>query len=174
MKKLGYLYKEKLQDEFKNSFESKNNFFIISYLGTKAADFSTLRTKLRKVGTRALVTKNTLINRVLKEKKLEETANFINGPTAFIVGMDNPILVSKILVDFSKDCKTINLLGGFLENRIVDSNELKRISEIPSIETLHYMLCNSLESPIRGFVSVLSNNIKKFLCALNQIAEKRR
>ena len=174
MKKLGYFYKERLQDEFKKSLESKNNFFVISYLGTKASDFSILRTRLRKTGARMLVSKNTLTNRVLKQKKMDEFTNLIDGPTAFILGIDDPLLVSKILVNFNKDHKTINLVGGLLENRTVDSNELKRISEIPSVETLHYMLCNCLESPIRGFVSLLNNNIKKFLCILSQIVEKRR
>jgi len=174
MKKLGYFYKENLQDELKRWLELKNNFCVLSYLGTKASDFSILRTRLRRLGIRALVLKNTLTKRVLKEKGLDELASFVDGPTAFILGIDDPVSVSKILVDFSKDHKTINLRGGFFEEKVIDYNELKRISEIPSKENLHYMLCNCLESPIRGFASVLHNNIKQFLCLLNQIVEKRR
>jgi len=143
MTKTAYkLIVEKLQDEFKKSLESKNNFFVISYLGTEASDFGVLRSRLKKTGARTLVLKNSLTKNVLKKKNLDEFIGLIEGPTAFVLEINDPISVSKVLVDFSKEHKSINLRGGFLEDRLVDYNELRKISEIPSKDTLHYMLCN--------------------------------
>ena len=174
MKKLGYFYKDCLQKEFKKLIDEKNDFFIISYSGTKASDFSLLRNDLKQTGARALVLKNTLSKKALKENKVEGIDALIDGPTAFILGVDDPISVSKTLVEFNKKHETINLRGGFLESKVIDQEELKRISEIPPKEILYSMLCNCLESPIRGFVGALHNNLQKLVGVLNQITEKRR
>ena len=174
MKKLGYFYKDSLQNEFKKLIDENKDFLIISYLGTKASDFSLLRGKLKQAGTRALVLKNTLSKRALKDKKIKEIDKFIDGPTAFILGIDDPVAISKVLVDFANKHETINLRGGFFENEIIDHEEIKRISQIPPKETLYYMLCSALESPIRGFAGVLRNSLQKLTCVLNQITEKRR
>ncbi len=120
-----------------------------------------LRAGLRKAGIRYQVRKNTLTLKAVKELGLEGLDDFLKGPTA-IAACPNLTDAAKIINNFSKENKAVEIKGGIMEGKAIDANTVKELAALPSKEVLIARALGGLNAPITSLV-----------IALNAIAEKQ-
>src|SRR5690606_13636239 len=71
-----------------------------AYQGTSVADQVELRAALSQAGAQMRVVKNTLLRRAAEQAGLEHFAELAEGPTAIVVGKDEPLSAAKALTEY--------------------------------------------------------------------------
>ena len=140
MKKVGQLYRESLVGHVKDGVTGNDNVFLLSYSQVSGLQMSDLRKSLTRTGASMCVTKNSVIQLALKEIEQEQLAEKISGQTALVWGGADSSEVSKVLIDFIKESENFVVQGGLLQGKLLEQDDVKKLSELPSREVLLSML----------------------------------
>ena len=83
---------------------SRSKVAIVSdYRGLSVKELTELRRKVQEVGGDVTVAKNTLIRRVINDTEgMPAIDEILQGPTALVVGYEDPVAPVKALMDFLK------------------------------------------------------------------------
>lgn len=160
---------EKLADMLKNSSAG----VIVDYKGINVADDTKLRAKLRDAGVNYSVIKNTLLSFAVKEAGLDELEAVLKGTTALAVSEEDPVSAAKILSEYASKNKKFTIKGGFVDGKVISSDEVNNLAKLPSREVLLSKVLGGFNAPISGFVNLLNANIRGLAIVLNAIAEKK-
>jgi large subunit ribosomal protein L10 len=173
MKKIGLIVRETLEKRIKNYLQESNSVFIITYSKLSSPDLSLLRQMLRAAHANIFVAKNSVARRALKDSGFKDLLGLVQGPCGLVFIKAEPVAVSKILCNFSKDHEPLKLEGGFLEDKILGKKEIETIARLPGKEVLRAQLVTALNSPLSGLVCVLKQTLKKIVYCLDQIKQKK-
>jgi len=173
MKKLGLLFKETSENRIKNTLKISNAVFIVRYSGVSSPDLSSLRLSLRGSKAELFVVKNSVARRALKSAGLEPIVKGIEGPCGLVFVKDEPVAVSKVLCNFSKDHEALKLEGGSMQEKVLEIKDIEAMSKLPSREILLAMVVGALNAPISGLVITLNQVLAKFVICLDQIKQKK-
>lgn len=148
--------KEQLVKDIAGRLERSKSIVLADYRGLSVAEDTELRAKLRAAGVGYEVLKNTMTSRAAAQVNLSELDAYLAGPTAVAFGYDDAVTAAKILHDFSREHKALELKGGVVEGRIVSGEEISEIAKLPSREGLLSMLLSVLQAPMRNLAYVVS------------------
>lgn len=143
------------------------------YRGLTVDQDTQLRNALRKAGVDYKVVKNTLTRFAANENGLGGLDTYLNGPTAMASSDSDPVAPAKILSEFAKKYDKLEIKVGVVEGKIIDSNGVKALAELPPREVLIARVLGGFNAPISGFVNVLNGNMRGLVVALNAIAEQK-
>ncbi|MBF0521498.1 MAG: 50S ribosomal protein L10 [Candidatus Omnitrophica bacterium] len=173
MKTIGQLFREILANDIKKGINKNANVFVLSYSELSSAQICDLRKTLRKSGADIYVSKNSIARIALKDLNYEKLAEKVDQQTAFVWGNKDSVEISKILIKFEKDFETVKIKGGVLEGRVLENDDVKRLSELPSREVLLSMLLGAIQSPLTRFAGALNAKTRDLLSVLKQLSEKK-
>ena len=148
--------KEAKVAEIKEKLEKAQTVVLASYQGLTVEEDTQLRKNLREAGIEYKVYKNTLVTRAAKELGIEGIAEYLNGPVSMAFGYEDVTAPARILNDFAKDHKKLELKAGLVEGEIYDKAKLEQLASIPSKEVLIAILLGSIKSPLSNFAYLLS------------------
>ncbi len=173
--KYGKKVREFMVKEMKDIISGKKGFVLSSVENTKASEMDTLRKKMKKSGTRYFVIKNRLAGIALKEAGIGEIADTVSEQKTHGIGIieEDPVIVAKMLTDFSKANKGFQVQSGYLEGRVLSAERIKELADLPGREQLIAIVLGTMNAPITGFVGVLSSLVKSVLYALNAVKDKK-
>jgi len=173
MKKMGLLFRETLENRLKKYLKDSESFFVIKYSKLSSPDITALRQSLKVVKATLFVTKNSVARRALKGSGLEDLVKFVEGPCGLVFAEKEPVDTSKVLYGFSKNHENLKLEGGFLDDKILQTEDIEELARLANKETLRFQTVVALKSPITGFVFVLKQTLNKFVYCLEQIKNKK-
>lgn len=173
MKKIGLIVKEASEHRIKNSLKSSSAFFIIKYSGLSSPDLTLLRQSLKGAGANMFVAKNNVARRAFKASSLTSFIQAIEGPCGLIFVKEEPVAVTKILSNFSRDHEHLKLEAGYLEDKVLDRKDIEALAKLPPKEALRAQVVGILNAPVVSFVMVLNQVLKKFVYCLDQIKQKK-
>lgn len=173
MKKIGTIFREASENRIKDSLKESKNVFIISYSKLSSPDMTGLRQALKDVNAKVFVAKNSIARRAFKDSGLESAIKLVEGPCGLVFIKDEPVAVSKALYNFSKDHENLKLAGGFLQEKLIQAQDIQALAKLPSKDVLRAQVVMTLKSPINGIVMVLKGNLRKLVYCLQQIKEKK-
>jgi large subunit ribosomal protein L10 len=148
--------KEAKVAEIKEKLEKSKSVVLSKYQGLSVEEDTALRKNLREAGVEYKVYKNTLTILAAKELGLDGIVGYLEGPVAIAFSYEDVTLGARILNDFAKDHKALELKAGIVEGEIYDESKIKQLATIPSKEVLIAKLLGSIKSPISSFARVLS------------------
>ena len=148
--------KEAKVAEIKEKLQKSKAVILAKYQGLTVEEDTTLRKNLREAGVEYKVYKNTLVILAAKELGLDGIVEYLEGPISVAFGYEDVTVGAKILNDFAKDHKSLELKAGIVEGEIFDEAKIKQLATIPSKEILIAKLLGSIKSPISSFARVLS------------------
>ncbi|MCL6445490.1 MAG: 50S ribosomal protein L10, partial [Alicyclobacillus sp.] len=128
--------KAQLVQEIADRFARSKSVVVTDYRGLNVAEVTELRKQLREAGVEFKVLKNTLTRRALEQVELPGLETFLVGPAALAFGYDDPVAPARILNDFAKRHKALELKGGAVEGKIIDANGVVSLASLPSREGL--------------------------------------
>lgn len=141
--------KKGIVEEIKNKFKNSSSIILVDYRGLSVAELTDLRRKLKEANSEIKVYKNTLTKLALDDLKIELDEKYLEGPNA-ITFSDDPILPVKILSEFAKKNKSLELKVGILDGVISDKDTLNELAKLPSKEGLLTMLASGLLGVVRN------------------------
>lgn len=143
--------KKQVVAEIVGKLNNSKSTVLTDYRGLTVAEMNELRKQLREAGVDYQVLKNTMTRRATAETQLTELDENLKGPTAIAFSNEDVVAPAKILHNFSKDHKALEIKGGVVEGRVVSVDEIKELATLPSHEGLLSMLLSVLQAPMRNF-----------------------
>ena len=153
--------KKPVVDEISEKIKDAQALVLVDHRGLTVAQDTELRKKLREEGVTYKVYKNTMMNFAFQGTDFEQLKDLLNGPSAMAVSTTDPAAPARVLYEFAKKAKALEIKGGVIEGKFYDADAMTEIATIPSKEVLLSRLLGSMQSPIANFARVI-----------NQIAEK--
>ena len=160
--------KKERVDSLVAKIKGAKSLTFAAYHGLGANQIAELRAKIKAAGGEFLVEKNTLIKLALKSANLKVPKEQLTGPTAAIIATSDEIAPIKEVTQTAKISGTPSFKFGFLQDQLLDANQLDTLSKIPGKDQLRANLVSSISSPIYGFVNVLSANLRNLVSILDQ------
>jgi large subunit ribosomal protein L10 len=173
MKKISLIFKETSENRIKNTLKDSDGVFVIKYSGVSSPDLCSLRQTLRASRASLFVVKNSVARRALKNSGLETLVKNIDGPCGLIFVKDEPVAVSQVLCNFTKEHEKLKLEGGSLNDKIIEGKDIELMSKLPSKDVLRAQVVGALNAPISGLVMTLNQVLVKFVICLDQIKQKK-
>lgn len=134
--------KQQVIDEIKEKIQNSNGVVLFDYRGLTDAEIKELKIALRDANSAYKVYKNTLMHRALSDLNID-IDEYLNGPSALAFSEDQ-IAPIKVLANFMKKHKNLALKVGLIDNQVTNSDELEKLSTIPSREGLLTMLAGGM------------------------------
>ncbi|HOO63263.1 MAG TPA: 50S ribosomal protein L10 [Synergistaceae bacterium] len=161
--------------EYKELLERAEAVIIVEYRGLTVAQMTDVRSKVREAGGEMKIGKNTLFRIALEEAGLPVPQEHTLGANAYTMVYDDVAAVAKALRDFAKEKKNKDLLikAGILGGKVLESEQVLALADLPSREQLLGQVVGTMAGPIRGLVTVLSGNVRGLVTALSQIKEQK-
>ena len=145
-----------IQDKINNAAST----VVVEYHGLNVGQITTLRRQLRAEGIEFKVYKNKMFKRAVEGTGFEALASDLVGPNAVAFGSD-AVAPSRVLAEFAKKNKKLVLKAGIVDGNVVNSDEIKELSQLPNHTGMVAMLAGMLQSPIRSFAYALSQVAEK-------------
>ncbi len=146
--------KKEIVNNIVNNIKDSESVILFQYQGLTVADLSELRVKLREADATVKVYKNTLLKRALDELNLS-FEGFLEGPNAILFGK-NLLEPIKILSDFAKDHKNLEIRVGIISGSVADLATINEYASIPSREGLLTMLAAGMMEHVRNLSIALN------------------
>ncbi len=164
--------KIKAVKEIKDRFISAKAAILVDYRGLNVAEITELRRNLREQGVEFKVLKNTLIRIAIKDfdYNLDE---FLEGPTAVAFSNEDPIAPAKVLADFARTHKQLEIKAGVVEGKVVANDVIAELAKMPPKEEMLAQAVGSIQSPLYGIVNVLQGPIRNLVYTLQALQEKK-
>jgi ribosomal protein L10 len=131
------------------------------------------RTLLRTSSLEYRVVKNTLAKRAAEGSSLDTAKDLFSGPVGLAISYDDPILLAKKVLEYSKSNDKLTITGGTVEGEVYDLSKLKALSELPSREVLLSMIASAMQSPLYKLATVFNASLLRILHAMEALKNKR-
>ncbi|MDH7579074.1 MAG: 50S ribosomal protein L10 [Bacillota bacterium] len=165
--------KKKVVAELEAKLKSSRAAIFTDYRGLNVAEANQLRRSFREAGSEIRVVKNTLIQLAVKQGGFEGVDQFLTGPTAVAFDFRDPVVPARLLIDFAKTNRKLEIKGGLIEGRVAGSKEIKYLADLPSRDVLISQVVRGIASPLAGLSSVLQGPLRKLVYALKAIQEQK-
>ena len=153
--------KQPIVAEISEVIKDTQSVVLVDYRGLTVEEDTALRKQLREAGINYKVYKNTLMNFAFKGTDFEALAPYLNGPSAIAVSTEDATAPARILADFAKKAKNLEIKAGVVEGDLYDAKGMTAIAAIPSRDVLISKLLGSLQSPIANFARVIKQIAEK-------------
>ncbi len=165
--------KTQIIDSLQGTFAKCSIGILTDYRGLSTPAMTTLRRRLQESGSEYRVVKNTLARIAAERAGKNDLASSFEGPVAIAFGYGDIAAPAKVLSGYIRDSQaSLSIKGGFLNDRLLTSEEVMTLATLPSREILLARVLGQMKSPvsallgcltapIRGVIGVLQARIKQ-------------
>ncbi len=161
--------KEQLVAEYSDWLAKSQAVIFLGYQGLTTGDLQVLRRMAREKGGRFRVVKNTLLRIALEKTGMPVPAEYLVGTVALGFAFEDAPGLAKGLLDFAKENELLVIKGGLLGQNIISADDVKSLSEMPSLDTIRMQLLGLLNAPATRLVTVLNRPAADLAGVLNAV-----
>lgn len=162
--------KEQVVSELKEVFENSGVIVAAKYAGITVAEMSNLRNKMRENSANVRVAKNRLA-RIAIEKSPPEGMKHLLVDQIVLMYSEDPVTAAKISVEFAKTNNNLEIVGGAMGEKILDSNGVTEVSKLPSRDEVLSSISALLVAPAGGLAASLGGPSSVIAGILENIGE---
>ena len=152
--------KKNYVEEMKKNFTSNESVMIAQYQGLNVNELDSLRKELREKGILFKITKNRITKLALEKTKCKDLSNLFTGPTAVAFGED-AIMSARILSKFAKDNENLKLIGGIMDNEVLDQAGVQNVASLPTLDEARANIVGILNASASKLISILLAHSEK-------------
>jgi large subunit ribosomal protein L10 len=146
---------------------------LTDYRGLKVNQIQELRGKLRSGNVEYRVVKNTLARRAAEAAGHKEFDSELKGPIAIAFGYDDLSLPPRLINEFVRTTRLkVEIVGGLVEGRVFDRDQIKQLADLPSREVLLAQLLGTLQSPVGQLVGIMQTPLQQLRGVLEAYKSK--
>jgi large subunit ribosomal protein L10 len=138
--------KQELVTSLHDVFKDTGVIVVAHYAGMTVAQMTEFRKRMKEAGGTVKVAKNTLAVLALKETASQGISGLFKGQTCIAYSSD-PIAAARIAVRYSRENDKLVILGGAMGSNVLDSNSVKALADLPSLDELRAKLIGLLNAP---------------------------
>jgi large subunit ribosomal protein L10 len=165
--------KKKIAEDLREKFSKSKVVIVTDYQGLDVSTINMLRRKLREADVEYKVVKNTLLVRASENTDVAAIKDFFKGPSAVAISYEDPVTPAKVLTDFAKENKKLEIKVGVMGSKLLQIDDIKALSSLPSREVLLSQVLSAMNGVPTAFVRVLSGTIGQLLNVLTAIKDQK-
>jgi large subunit ribosomal protein L10 len=142
-------------DELAQMLRDSKGTVLLDYRGLTVAEIQALRRELTGEDVAFHVAKNTLLRIAADRADVEIDSSLLAGPTAVAFGLRDEVAPARALTNYARRNRTVQVKGGVVGGRSLTAEQIGRVAELPSRETLLAQLLGALEAPMSQTLGVL-------------------
>ena len=147
-------------EEMTSKFENSKAVMVTHYQGLTMTQLDDLRAEMREHGIVFKITKNRITKLALEKTKCKDLVDLFTGPTAVAFGED-AIMSARILSKFAKDNENLKLIGGIMENEVLDQAGVQNVASLPTLDEARANIVGILNAPASKLISILLAHSEK-------------
>jgi large subunit ribosomal protein L10 len=165
-------YKVEKVEVLREELKDFHSFIFTDYRGLNVQQINGLRNSLREKGAHYHVVKNRFVKRVFQDRGYDGLDQYLVNPTALAYFETGLSEIAKVLIDSAGET-TLEVKGGYSDGTLLSSEEIMKISRLPSRDALIAQILGLLNAPPRELVMVLSGILAKFVRTLKAVEESK-
>ena len=138
--------KKQAIEDLNGVFKATGVAVVAHYSGLTVAQMQTLRKQMKQAGASVKVSKNRLAKIALEGTDVAAIGSLLKGPTVIATSND-PIAAPKVAVEFAKTNEQFVILGGSMGKTVLDTDGVKALASLPSLDELRGKLVGLLVAP---------------------------
>ncbi len=166
--------KAQVVEALKQELRRARGIVLTDFRGLSVPEMETLRRNLRQHGAEYRVVKNTLLGIAASELGLGALEPFLVGPTAVAVGYDDPTVPARVVQEFIRQHRKLEIKGGVAEGRVLDAAGVRALAELPGRAELLARVAGGVQAPLAGLLAVLVGLPRNLVYALEEIRKKQQ
>lgn len=140
--------------ELEGVYKRSNSVIITHYHGLTVSQVTLLRRSLKAKNVGFKVVKNTLSKIAANKAGIDNIAHLLVGPTALAYSEDL-VEAAKVIVEFAKTNERLKIVGGLVDNQVLDVSSVQQLAKLPSLDELRGKIIGVLQAPASGLARVL-------------------
>lgn len=165
--------KQKVVEDLREKLSKAKVVVVTDYKGLDVTTINGLRRKLKEADVEYQVVKNTLLSRASENTDVALIKDAFKGPNAVALSYDDPVAPAKVLTEFAKENKDLEIKIGVLNGKVLDLSGIKALSALPSREVLLGQVLSAMNGVPTAFVRALNDIPSKFLNVLLAVKEQK-
>ena len=157
-------------EDMSSKFDKTEAVIVTHYQGLTVTQLDDLRKKMREHGIKFKITNNRITKLALEKTKCKDLSNLFTGPTAVALSED-AITSAKILTKFSKENENLKLIGGIMENEVLDQTGVMNVANLPTLDEARANIVGILNASASKLVSILLARSEKMSNLPPEISE---
>lgn len=159
--------KTQIIDSLQEAFTKCSITILTDYQGLATPEMTDLRRKLQESGNEYRVVKNTLARLAAERAGKDGLAGSFNGPIAIAFGYGDIMAPARVLAGYIRDSTvSLSIKGGFLNDRLLTSEEVMTLSTLPPREILLARVLGQIKSPVSALLGCLTTPIRGIIGVL--------
>jgi large subunit ribosomal protein L10 len=165
--------KQTIAEELQGQLTSSDVVYLTDFTGLTVEAIGALRRQLREAGAEYRVVKNTLTLRALEGTDIPDLTEHLQGPTALVLGGDDPVAPAKVVREFAKgnDERPVVKVG-IVERRVVTQDEVARLADLPPMDHLLASIAGGLTAGVSGIAGALNSLIRDIATMAEEVAKQ--
>ncbi len=163
--------KKTFVSDLEEIYQTSNSVIITHYHGLTVSEITTLRRSLRENGASFKIVKNTLSKIAASNVKVEHDPEMFSGPTA-IAYSEDPVAAAKGVVEFAKANDNLKIVGGIVNDKILDVSSIQQLAKLPSLDQLRGKIVGILQAPASNLARVTQAPAGALARVIQAYAEK--
>lgn len=164
--------KQEVITELQGFFDNGKVVIVADLTGLTVAELTQFRRNLSKDNATLKIAKNTLVKRAIADTEFKVLDTLAKGPSAFVVGYDDPAQPAKSVNDYLKKIKKGSVRGAVLEGKALTPKDVTGLANLPSKEQLLSSIMGGLDSGARNIAGILSAVIRDIALLTEEVAKK--
>ena len=165
--------KQQITEDLHERLAKSAIIVLTDYKGLDVASINDLRRKLRESNVEYQVVKNSLLARASEDTEVAVIKDHFKGPSAIAISYDDPVAPAKVLTQFAKDNKKLEIKVGVLNGKVLDVQAIKALASLPSREVLLAQFLATLNAVPGSFVRTLAEIPRSFVNVLTAIKDQK-
>ena len=165
--------KQQITEDLHERFAKSAIIVLTDYKGLDVTSINDLRRKLRESNVEYQVVKNSLLVRASEDTEVAAIKDHFKGPSAVAISYDDPVAPAKVLTQFAKDNKKLEIKVGVLNGKVLDVQAIKALASLPSREVLLAQFLATLNAVPGSFVRTLAEIPRSLVNVLTAIKDQK-
>lgn len=136
-------------NEIKERINNSQSIVVAKYQGLTVKQIQNLRKIAKEKDVKIKVYKNHLVKKAIESTEFSLLSDDLVGANMYAFSFSDSISAAKVLFEFAKTNKQVELVAGIVENKVLNKTEIENVAKLPSYEEALTMLASSLQGAIK-------------------------
>lgn len=144
------------------------------YRGLTVNELTDLRKQARNQGIYMKVVRNTLAKRALEDTEFKCMQDQLTGPMILAFCKDDPGAPARLVKDFSKQHKALEVKVLSIGGQAFDGSALDRMASLPTKQQALGQIASVVQAPISKLVRTVAETYTQLVRVVNAVAEQKK
>jgi len=166
--------KKQVVDSLVEQIKGAKSAVLLDFKGTTVNDLEDVRGELRQAKASMKVVKKTLIKLALENAGLNiADMPVLEGEIAMAFGQESEIDAPKVIGNAVKSKQTMKILGGLMEEKFLNVQDVIALSTLPTREELLGKFVGTIAASMNNFIWGLNDVAGRFVRVLGEVGKSK-